>query len=234
MNTDVIIKANGHGIRIILNDRYPLNRIIEEIKLKLCKYDAFSGKSGDVRVSFEGRALSREEINKILFEINSLPETGINFVYEDEGECTPKKQVPDIPPHKKRARAPSLANTKAVKRQNEFFGNLFFHGNLTNGQVLETKKSIIIIGNVEKKAKIISNGNIIIIGALRGEAVAGRDCHPKRFVLALKMEPVHIKIGRVGGSLLKPGRKKFNTNDAVIAYCENGQLVFNMLSQTSL
>nr|WP_243023355.1 hypothetical protein [Clostridium sp. AM46-21] len=38
---------------------------------------------------------------------------------------------------------------------------------------------------------------MIILGNLHGSAVAGKDLQKKRFVLALTMEPVHIKIGTV-------------------------------------
>ena len=232
MNTDVIIKANSHGIRIILSNDYPLDRSVEEIKARLYKYDSLLKKSGNIYVSFEGRVLSREEIDTILYELNNLPETGINFIYK----CEESKPEPDITHHKKN-NIKTIKKTKpsgSAKETKKDSGTLFFRGNLQNGQVLETNKSIIIIGNVAKRAKVISNGNIIIIGNLKGEATAGKDCSPKRFVLALQMEPVHIKIGMTGGSFHTSCHKKFNTNDAVIAYCENGQLVFNLLSQTSL
>ena len=96
------------------------------------------------------------------------------------------------------------------------------------------KKSIIIIGNVEKRAKVISGGNIIILGSLQGSAVAGKDLQKKRFVLALTMEPVHIKIGTVSYAAKRQFHDKLNTKDAVIAYCENDQLIFQPLSQASL
>lgn len=39
--------------------------------------------------------------------------------------------------------------------------NLFFYGNIRSGQTLEVKKSIIIIGNVEKRATVISAVRLI-------------------------------------------------------------------------
>ncbi len=243
MNTDVIIKANSHGIRIILSNEYPLENLIEEIKSRLYKYDSLLKKDGNVYISFEGRALSREEIDTILFELNGIPDIGVNFIYKSEeipktvSKPQAGKKIPSAPKPETQAN-----ETMTVKELHNHTGRkendinncseaLFFHGNLLSGQILETKKSIIIIGNVERNARIISGGNIIIIGSLKGEAIAGRDLHPKRFVLALQMEPVHIKIGRACGFFRRSCHKKLNTNDAVIAYCENGQLVFNLLSQ---
>ncbi len=265
MNTDVIIKANSHGIRIILSDDCSLEQILKDIKDKLYKQESFLKKGGKVHVSFEGRPLSHTETDQLLYELNHLPDTEVEFCYEAESRdlCS---QI-DIPPHKAKEHASSDKETfrvqtirnkaeagksaaqynyeltppaarqkkaaKAIAVEKEE-ATLFFHGNLSRGQTLEVKKSIIILGNVEKKAKIISSGNIIIIGALNGEAIAGRDMLEKRFVLALHMEPVHIKIGNAVFTGNRQDRKHFNTNDAVIAYCENGQLVFQTLSQTSL
>ena len=193
-----------------------------------------------------------------------LPETEVEFICDipDKGRTEDLCNQINIPPHRSKHRQPAAvghtahvdhvirheapatdtaASNKKVSPDDTAGqnvsssedNNLFFYGNIRSGQTLEVKKSI-IIGNVEKRAKVISGGNIIILGSLQGSAVAGKDLQKKRFVLALTMEPVHIKIGTVSYAAKRQFHDKLNTKDAVIAYCENDQLIFQPLSQASL
>lgn len=70
----------------------------------------------------------------------------------------------------------------------------FYKGNLRSGQVLEMETSVVVIGDVNVGAKVISKGNIIIIGNLRGNAFAGAGGNKNAFILALGMEPIQIRI----------------------------------------
>ena len=55
MNTDVVMKANSHGIRIILNEDNSMEQILSDIREKLYSQEVFLKKSGRVPVTFEGR-----------------------------------------------------------------------------------------------------------------------------------------------------------------------------------
>lgn len=61
--------------------------------------------------------------------------------------------------------------------------------------MISSESSVTIIGDVNPGAKIISQGNIVILGALKGNAQAGcmgdRNC----FIFALDMQPIQIQIG---------------------------------------
>ena len=70
----------------------------------------------------------------------------------------------------------------------------FYKGNLRSGQVLEVETSVIVIGDVNVGAKVVSKGNIIVIGNLKGNAFAGAGGNKDAFVLALGMQPIQIRI----------------------------------------
>jgi septum site-determining protein MinC len=244
MDTGVIIKANSHGIIVILDSSETLENILKDMREKLYNSRTLLKKNGDVYVSFEGRRLNKYDINLLMEEMNSLPDTGVRFIYR--GQESQNRLL--IPPHKHEEAGirgtPGNTRTDTDRRttspvqdiiqESDRLNNMFYYGNIENGQTLEINKSIIIIGDVCKKARVISKGNIIVIGRLSGTAIAGTDNKPMRFVLALNMEPVHIKIGRCCQEFSRHYHKKLCTNDAMIAYCENEQLVFHLLSQTSL
>lgn len=73
----------------------------------------------------------------------------------------------------------------------------FYRGTLKKGQSLETEHSVIILGDVNPGAKVFSQRDIIVLGALFGEVHAGigteeEDAH---FVCALEFSPEKLKIG---------------------------------------
>lgn len=227
MDTDVIIKANGQGIIVMLNNRISFEDLISSVRQKFMKSMSHFKEKGSVYVSFQGRILSEEEISKLFHVINHIPGIDIRFIRKNEkNNETMSDTALIIPPHSSKEFAENFITTPGIR-------NLFYVGQLKSGQILEVKKSIIVLGDVWQGAKIISGGNIIIIGNLYGTAVAGRDHQQKRFVLAQNMQPVHIQIGNVRKDFSIRNQRKFHTKDAVMAYCENGQMIFESLSHTS-
>ena len=71
----------------------------------------------------------------------------------------------------------------------------FYRGTLKRKQVLESETSIVIIGDVEEGATVVSKGNIVIIGTLFGCAQAGASGRKDAFIAALHMEPEKLRIG---------------------------------------
>ncbi len=49
----------------------------------------------------------------------------------------------------------------------------FFKGNLRSGQVLEFDTSVVILGDINAGAQVVSTGNVVILGALNGNVYAG-------------------------------------------------------------
>ncbi len=72
----------------------------------------------------------------------------------------------------------------------------FYKGNLRSGQVLECASSVTLIGDVNPGAKIISEGNIVVLGSLKGNAHAGVAGNDNCFIFALDMSPIQLQIGQ--------------------------------------
>lgn len=114
MNTDVVMKANSHGIRIILNEDNSMEQILSDIREKLYSQEVFLKKSGRVPVTFEGRLLSSGEEEQILYELNHLPNTEVEFCLEASKQdlCS---QI-DIPPHRAKSPPEKNKSKKMFKR----------------------------------------------------------------------------------------------------------------------
>ena len=54
-----------------------------------------------------------------------------------------------------------------------------------------------IIGDVNPGASVVADGNIVVIGTLKGTATAGNNNDTNAFVMALVMDPIQIQIADV-------------------------------------
>lgn len=71
----------------------------------------------------------------------------------------------------------------------------FYKGNLRSGQIIESASSITVVGDVNPGAKVVSMGNIVILGSLKGNAQAGAGGNRNSFIFALEMRPIQLQIG---------------------------------------
>ncbi len=94
---------------------------------------------------------------------------------------------------------------------------------------------MVILGDVNPGANVISNGNVIVLGSLKGSAVAGSSGNETTFVIALDMNPVQIRIGNaIGRSEDKKNKKKKDSKDPMIAYVENSNICVGPLTKDVL
>ncbi|HIT90931.1 MAG TPA: septum site-determining protein MinC, partial [Candidatus Merdenecus merdavium] len=71
----------------------------------------------------------------------------------------------------------------------------FYKGSLRSGQILEVETSIIILGDINPGANVVSKGNVVVLGSCKGSVSAGAAGNKKSFVAALHMQPLQIRIG---------------------------------------
>lgn len=88
---------------------------------------------------------------------------------------------------------------------------------LRAGYRVAAKEHVIIFGDVNPGAEVISAGNIIIWGKLKGSAIAGVEGNMKAVVCALEMNPILLKIGETVFSARQRKGKIFPE----MAYVEN-------------
>lgn len=87
-------------------------------------------------------------------------------------------------------------------------GSAFYvhHGNLRSGQVLERTESVIVIGDVNPGAQVVSHGDVLVYGRLRGSVHAGAQGDEHAMVTAIDFEPTQLRIA--GFTSVPPEDKK--------------------------
>ena len=165
MSQSVTIKSNKYGINLVLDPEIGFDELLKDVVEKFKASSTFF-KNAKLALSFEGRKLSEEEEQQIISAIESNTSIEILCIVENgtRQEAVMKEQVE--------------AFYDAVQQQyeNAAAGNgpeQFYRGTLRSGQVISSESSVTIIGDVNPGAKIISQGNIVILGALKGNAQAG-------------------------------------------------------------
>ena len=179
----VIIKNNKYGLIVILDGDLEFEALQEKVAEKFRASAKFFGET-QIALCFQGRKLSQEEEMALVETITGNCRLQVISIV-DEDETTEQ------------------AMKKAVETQAEREGLMdlqdgrFYKGTLRSGQVLESETSIIILGDVNPGARVISKGNVVVLGAMKGNAFVGAAGNESAFVAALSMDPMQIRIGDV-------------------------------------
>ena len=182
MSQTVILKSNKYGINLVLDDSVSFEQLLTDIIAKFEEADSFF-KDAKMAISFEGRELTPEEESKILEAISN--HSSVSVICVVDNDHLRERKFRDA--------------MEAQKDEQACNTGQFYKGTLRSGQFLECETSIVVLGDVNPGAKVISRGNIVVLGSLKGNAYAGAGGNESAFVAALDMDPVQIKIGDVIG-----------------------------------
>ncbi len=218
MKNSVMIKGNKYGIVVVLDEHQEFDVLLEELKAKFLESSKFFNSSSSMAISFEGKKLSIEEQKQIMDMIQENTELKIACILDNDKESEEKSKS---------------RLEEAIGSMNDMSGGQFYKGTLRSGQVLESDSSIIILGDVNPGAKILSAGNVVVLGSLKGTVYAGIKGNPNAFVVALEMHPVQIKIGDIIARCAdKP--KKLSTPETKIAYVDGKNIYIEPLNREVL
>lgn len=205
MTKEVVIKSNKYGINLILDDKLSFPELLTAIGEKFRETGNFF-KDARMAVSFEGRKLSTQEALEIADVIMENCSIQIVSIIDDNEELEERmRQRVEAAAQVQYSQA---AACDAVPYQPEAVQGMdmagmdipqptadFYKGNLRSGQTLECASSVTLIGDVNPGAKIISDGNIVVLGSMKGNAHAGAAGDRSCFIFALDMRPIQLQIG---------------------------------------
>lgn len=232
-NSIVTIKSFPNGFDVILNPDADFEELVAEVSKKFGESARFFGKARRA-ISFSGRKLSAAEEDSLIEAISTSCEVQICCILEkdDENNDIYLKAM------KKYADSSRAANGQIYK------------GTLRSGQILKTDDTIIVLGDVNPGASVISGGSVIILGTLYGSASAGAvtesadtedfityeeeapELNESCFIAALEMKPQMLSVNAVTAPAnSKAFKSSFLTKkSAKIAYEMNGLITVDAIS----
>lgn len=218
MKNSVVIKGNKYGIIVVLDKEIPFDELKAAVKDKFSESASFWGENS-MGVSFEGR------------ELNDAQKFELIEIIQENSQI---KVVCIIDNDEKTEEIFKLAIENHMEQEVSHNGQ-FYRGTLRSGQVLESEYSLVILGDVNPGAKVISTGNVIVLGSLKGTVYAGITGDSSSFVVALEMAPMQIRIGDViARSSDGAGRKKKIKPETKIAFVENENIYIEPLNKEVL
>ena len=209
MPNPVVLKSNRYGIKLVLDSDMDFEELLKSIIEKFQESESFF-RNARMAISFEGRELTQEEECQIVAAITEHTSIEVVCILDEDPER--EEMV--------RQRIEEFEQAQYYREEElyeENYGNSgeFYKGTLRSGQVLDCESSIVIVGDVNTGAKVVSGGNIFVLGAIKGNAFAGAHGNEQSIVAALEMDPIQIRIGGVIGrsadkaaTLKKRGKKK--------------------------
>lgn len=213
----VVIKGNKYGIVLVLDASLSFEQLKLNITSKFRESKEFFGKCS-MAISFEGRQLTTKEEQEVVDIITDNTDISILCIIDND------KQREEM----------------FKKSINEKLGELspqsgqFYKGTLRSGQVLESESSLVILGDVNPGAKIISSGNVVVLGALKGTVYAGVSGNPESFVVALEMNPMQIRIGDIIARCSDKSINKGKKIETKIAFLEDDNIYIETLNKEVL
>ncbi|MDI9509217.1 MAG: septum site-determining protein MinC [Bacillota bacterium] len=216
VNNSVIIKGNKYGIIVVLSPDPSFDELKEQIGEKFRESSKFFD-NAKMAISFEGRTLSNDEQKEILNIIEKNTDMQIVCILDND-------------PGKEELFKKTLED-KLLELENNT--GQFYKGILRSGASLEFETSVVIIGDVNNGARVVSKGNIIVLGSLKGNAFAGACGNTNSFVVALDMRPTQIRIAdTIARSPDKPVKE--SVKEAKIAFLEEGNIYIEPLNKSVL
>lgn len=225
MNNLVVLKHHNYGFTIKMDPDAPFEDVLAEIRKKFSESSKFF-KSAKIGIAFDGRELTEEEERCILNNISDCSSVEVvciltkdafkEEVFKQAVEAT-NKPLPEI----------------AVSENSD---GQFYRGTLRSGQVFEAEDSVVILGDVNPGATVISTGNIVVLGSLKGFAFAGCNGKQDAFIVAMEMLPVQLRIGTAiarcsDDDTETKKKKKKNTLEPKIAFVENEMIYIEPVSR---
>ena len=163
-----------------MNPDCTYEEILSDVKEKFADASKFF-KDAHMAITFEGHVLTKTQEQELIETISEMAKVHIVCIF-DNNENTERlyqsvveQCLEDLP-----------------RREGQFY-----RGTLKKRQVLESEKSIIVLGDVDFGATVVSKGNIVVLGTIRGTVHAGASGNKNAFVVALAMKPESLRIADV-------------------------------------
>lgn len=173
----VIIKSNTYGLILILDPDLSFEELLSDVGQKFRDAAKFF-KNAKMALTFRGRVLTREQERRLICAITENSSLNILCLVDEQ---------PEAEEYYKEA---IVRSTQADEQSD----GQFYRGTLRSGQVLEAEKSVVILGDVNPGAQVISRGNIVVLGCCMGNVYAGASGNRDCFAAGLIMKPNQVRI----------------------------------------
>ena len=192
----VIFKGTKNGIIVVLDENTPYDDLKNVLAEKTIEAKDFF-KNAKTAVKFRGANITDSQEQELIDIINKNTDLSISFVINeaDAPEFSKLRFAPKPPEEKDEGKLDQLISEALVTAKKNL--TTFHKGSVRSGQAIRFPGSIVVIGDVNPGGELIAEGNIIVLGMLKGLAHAGCSGSHECFVAALNMRPTQLRIAEL-------------------------------------
>lgn len=187
----ISIKGTRNGLVIIFDPDHDIEEIKSSLKSKMENSRGFF-KGAKVSLYNHGSDTDHSythELEGICRQYGLIPSQEVSWPPsaggDSQGESTPaKKKRTQVIPIRQQAHPggePALLVTRTLR----------------SGHRISSRKSVIIMGDVNPGAEVVSEGSVYVLGSCKGNIQAGSGGNIMAEVFALKLQPVVLRIGAI-------------------------------------
>ena len=180
-DNSVIFKGTKNGLTILLSPDIDFNILKNHLEKKIEDAKDFF-KDAKTSIMFKGRDLTEEEEYQLLQIITKKTELNISYIFDEETSIDMPEKI------EKSLRSVQLNDEREQIDKQSIIKDHPLR------QCLEFDGSVVVIGDVNPGGEIYAEGNIIILGSLKGIVHAGCKGYDKAFIAALIMKPMQLRI----------------------------------------
>lgn len=210
----VILTGRTDGITISLDEDADFELIKQTLQKKVANAKKFFA-GANANITFKGRTLTDEEEKALMDIILTETTLEVSFV-EHEGFS-----LPVSPPVAEQVTSTVMPAHGGHTEQL----TAYYHSGLRSGQSIRYSGSVVVMGDANPGSEIVADGNVVVLGALKGMVHAGAGGDDRCFVSALALNPTQLRIANIITYI--PQAPKGTRRKAVppaYAYIQDGQV----------
>ena len=239
----VTIKGVRDGIAVDIDEKADFYTVIEILRQKVAGGKRFFA-GANINVYFRGRKLTTEEEDVLALVISQV--AGVSVVTglpekKEHNALRETKKTPDTEQKQQERSAQTRQESKTTpkgfnpyatetvplptecKKNYTESNTAFYSTSLRSGQSIKYAGSVVVMGDVNPGSEVVAEGNVIVMGSLKGLAHAGASGDESSFISALVMQPVQLRIAGVISSMAKTPSKKPEIKPSY-AYIKDGKI----------
>ncbi len=176
MGPSVIIKTNAYGLIIRLAAEPDFEELLQDVRKKFTDAAKFF-RNSQMAVTFKGRSLSDEEEFRLVTAIT---------------ECAHMQIVCLVDESEETAETYKEAVIRTLAQQSEHA--LVHRGTVAAGEKLKSDMDLVVLGDINPGAEVITCGSLIALGCVMGSVTVGYGGHRDTFAAALILKPAILRI----------------------------------------
>ena len=221
----VSVRGKSDGLVLRIGDEVAWDVVLRDLAAQFNQVNSRAFFQGAMlHLDANGRKITPEEIEQLTGILGQFGVTLASVIDNSslmQAYLGIRETIPPVRPEQ--AQLQSLATWRTRSISAPGLSAVFVRQPLRSGEVFRHTETLVILGNVPNAAEVVTNGDILVFGRLRGVAHAGASGNENAIIGALLLTPTQLRISH--HVLSRPNTLASGVNIGEIARVHDGQIM---------